>query len=109
MMGTSNTVSTSKISTSKNWYGTTLTSSSAVISGTDAFAAPISLGKLEMRSDDEIRALIEEYLKANEPKVYKMTCQSCGAAIAQRIDDHILKCPYCKSAYVIGTKMIYSR
>ena len=60
-------------------------------------------------SEDAVRRLIEEFLQEHEPTVYKMTCQGCGAPIDQRIDDHILKCPYCKSVYAIGTKMIYSR
>ena len=59
--------------------------------------------------DDGVFAkAMKKYMSQHEPTYYKIECQSCGAPIDQEIGNHILKCPYCHSAYVIGTKMINS-
>ena len=52
---------------------------------------------------------MQKYMDKHEPKFYKLTCQGCGASINQKMNDHILKCPYCKSVYAIGTKMVNMR
>ena len=97
-MNTRNTVSTRN----QDGYERIITSSSMVVSA----SSPSDTLKTASYHDypytiasgeDYVRKMIEEYLMANEPTVYRMTCQSCGAPIDQRIDDHILKCPFCKS------------
>ena len=40
------------------------------------------------------------------PKMIELSCPHCGAPAVNRLDDHILKCPYCKSAYFVGTDLI---
>jgi len=60
-------------------------------------------------SDDAFAEAMKKYMEKYEPKFYRLTCQSCGASIDQKLDDHIFKCPYCKQAYAVGTKMINAR
>ena len=45
---------------------------------------------------------MSQYLKKHTPNLISLKCYNCGASISQKIDDHILKCPYCNSAYFIG-------
>lgn len=53
--------------------------------------------------DDRIR----EALKRLAPPEYTaLKCRECGGQITQKWDDHIVKCPYCKTVYVVGRKMI---
>lgn len=40
------------------------------------------------------------------PQMIELSCPHCGAPAVNRLDDHILKCPYCKSAYLVGTDLI---
>ena len=56
-------------------------------------------------------ATIEERLRKLEESRAKiwyteLQCKNCGAPLQQRIDDHIVKCKYCKTAYVIGQYLI---
>lgn len=60
-------------------------------------------------SEDIFAEAMEKYMQKREPVFYKLTCQGCGASLNQRINDYIVKCPYCRSAYAIGTKMVYSK
>ena len=56
---------------------------------------------------DSLEERIEEILKRFAPSEYtEMKCRECGGTIDQKWDDHIIKCPYCKTVYVIGRKMI---
>ena len=50
---------------------------------------------------------ISEILKNLTPPEYtELRCRECGGEIDQKWDDHIIKCPYCKTVYVIGRKML---
>ena len=50
---------------------------------------------------------ITEMLKRLAPPEYtEMRCRECGGEIDQKWDDHIIKCPYCKTVYVVGRKML---
>ena len=40
------------------------------------------------------------------PQMIELSCPHCGAPAINKVDDHILKCPYCKSAYFVGTDLI---
>ena len=40
------------------------------------------------------------------PTFTKIQCHQCGASFDQKADDHIFKCPYCRTAYFVGTEMI---
>ena len=57
----------------------------------------------------DFEEMIEKILSRKKPTFYKLTCQSCGAPVDQKIDDHIMKCPYCHSVYAIGTRMTNAR
>ena len=39
------------------------------------------------------------------PEYTELKCRECGATIEQKWDYHIVKCPYCKTVYVVGRKM----
>lgn len=57
--------------------------------------------------DDSLEEKIAEMLKRLAPPEYtEVRCRECGGAIDQKWDDHIIKCPYCKTVYVIGRKML---
>lgn len=51
---------------------------------------------------DEILREINN-LKMRTPAFVELSCKNCGAKIQQKYEDQIIKCPYCKSVYVIGT------
>ena len=57
-------------------------------------------------NEDAFAEAMKKYMDKFEPKFFKIECQSCGASINQKLNDHIMKCPYCHSVYAIGTKMI---
>lgn len=55
---------------------------------------------------DSLEEKIAEMLKRLAPPEYtEVRCRECGGAIDQKWDDHIVKCPYCKTVYVVGRKM----
>ena len=62
----------------------------------------------EIRSaDDFLEEKITEMLKRLAPPEYtEVRCRECGGEIDQKWDDHIIKCPYCNTVYVIGRKML---
>ena len=56
--------------------------------------------------DDNLEEKILEILKRLAPPEYvELKCRDCGGNIEQKWDDHIIKCPYCKTVYVVGRKM----
>ena len=56
---------------------------------------------------DSLEEKISEILKRFAPPEYtEVKCRECGGTIDQKWDDHIIKCPYCKTVYVIGRKMM---
>jgi len=56
---------------------------------------------------DSLEEEIVEILKRLAPPEYtELRCRECGGEIDQKWDDHIIKCPYCKTVYVIGRKML---
>lgn len=57
-------------------------------------------------SHDDLEEKILEMLKRLAPPEYvELKCRECGGNIEQKWDDHIIKCPYCKTVYVVGRKM----
>lgn len=47
-------------------------------------------------------------LEGRKLKFVDLSCKNCGAKIQQKYSDSIVKCPYCKTAYIIGTKQVNS-
>ena len=57
--------------------------------------------------NDFMEEKIAEMLKRLAPPEYtEVRCRECGGEIDQKWDDHIIKCPYCKTVYVVGRKML---
>ena len=54
------------------------------------------------RIEDKILEILNNL---NSPRLIELKCRECGASINQLYDDHIIKCPYCKSVYITGIKM----
>ena len=48
-------------------------------------------------------------LEGRKFEYIELCCKNCGAKIHQKYSDSILKCPYCKTVYAIGTKQINSQ
>lgn len=76
-----------------------ITSSSTI---TDTINSSVSL-------DDMIEAKIKALEKNTRFTFTELSCRNCGGKINQKIDDYIVKCPYCGTAYLIGREQIYSR
>ena len=45
-------------------------------------------------------------LESSTPEYTELKCRECGATIEQKYENHIVKCPYCKTVYAIGRKHI---
>ena len=45
-------------------------------------------------------------LENSKPEFVELKCKNCGGKIQQRYEDSIIKCPYCKSVYIIGRKQV---
>lgn len=64
---------------------------------------------------NDIKDTIEELVKRinqlqKEPPLLKNTkCPNCGGVTELQVENHILKCPYCKSVILIGVKQINSK
>lgn len=58
--------------------------------------------------DIDIGGLIREELeKLNmKPKFTLLSCRNCGGTINQKINDNIVKCPYCESVYFVSKYFI---
>ena len=57
---------------------------------------------------DEILERINKLERDTRFDYTEISCRNCGGKILQKIDDHILKCPYCGTAYIIGKYQINS-
>lgn len=57
---------------------------------------------------DEILERISKLERDTRFDYTEISCRNCGGKILQKIDDHILKCPYCGTAYIIGRYQINS-
>lgn len=60
------------------------------------------------RSVFDFRTAIKEELeKLNmKPKFTLLSCRNCGGTINQKINDNIVKCPYCESVYFVSKYLI---
>ena len=45
-------------------------------------------------------------LERTTPDFTELKCRECGATIEQKYENHIVKCPYCKTVYAIGRKLV---
>ena len=54
--------------------------------------------------EDQVKEILD---RLTNPKLMRIKCHQCGASIDQIPDNHIVKCPYCRTTYFIGTKMVY--
>lgn len=55
--------------------------------------------------------MLEDWIKDLEGRKFEfieLSCKNCGAKIQQKYSDSIVKCPYCKTVYIIGTKQVNS-
>ena len=76
----------------------TLTVSKIQLHGTDYMIA-----------DHVSREEIEELKKKiNGVRYIKLNCQNCGAPLTNKIEDHIVKCKFCHTAYFIGTDTMWA-
>ena len=54
--------------------------------------------------------IIEAVLRRLSAKpVIEHVCHNCGGHLTMDEANHLFICPYCKTAYLIGTNQIYSR
>lgn len=58
-------------------------------------------------NDDMEEKILEEVLNrlAKKP-VFEYKCHNCGGSLELEENKHIFKCPYCNSAYAVGTNMV---
>ena len=69
------------------------------INGVDYDIGSINIKELEKRISE---------LEGRKLKFVDLSCKNCGAKIQQKYSDSIVKCPYCKTVYIIGTKQVNS-
>lgn len=58
---------------------------------------------------DELYDRIMDELKYKYKPIIEHKCNNCGAPLEMDIDNHLFKCRYCGTAYLIGTKQINAR
>lgn len=63
-----------------------------------------NLPDVEVDFNDILKRIIA--LENSKPEFVELKCKNCGGKIQQRYEDSIIKCPYCKSVYIIGRKQI---
>lgn len=56
---------------------------------------------------DPQKIIAEVLKKLGPPEFTELKCRECGGTIEQKYEDMIVKCPYCKTVYIIGRKHIY--
>ena len=56
-------------------------------------------------SEDDLLAALKKLQKKMTPKTISLNCPNCGAPTSIALNDHILKCKYCRSAYFVGTEL----
>lgn len=47
-------------------------------------------------------------IERREIEFVELACRNCGGKIQQKYEDPIMKCPYCKTVYAVGTRQINS-
>lgn len=57
---------------------------------------------------DRIEALEASLKRKTEIEVIETSCKNCGAKVSLLYSDQIIRCPYCRSVYIIGNKQINS-
>lgn len=88
------TVSTSgKIEESKNYISTLTTTRAKDFSIAEAL------------SDEAIKQIKEMF---NAKPMIEYACHNCGAKLQLDHDDHIFKCKYCGSVYMVGLDQVNS-
>ena len=66
----------------------------------------VMVGNIVDSMEENLEEKITRMLKRLAPPEYtEVRCRECGGTIDQKWDDHIVKCPYCKTVYVVGRKM----
>lgn len=71
--------------------------------GNSIIQADTAIG-VEIDFNDILKRIIA--LENSKPEFVELKCRNCGGKIQQRYEDSIIKCPYCKSVYIIGGKRI---
>ena len=56
-------------------------------------------------SEDDLLAALKKLQNKMLPKTISLNCPNCGAPTSIALNDHILKCKYCRSAYFVGTEL----
>lgn len=82
------------------------------ISSSNVSSSKIATDALTIKGtgiEDMIEAKIKALEKNTRFTFTELSCRNCGGKIHQKIDDYIVKCPYCETAYLIGREQIYSR
>lgn len=69
-----------------------------------AYNPPDTVLGVEIDFNDLLKRIIA--LENSKPEFVELKCKNCGGKIQQRYEDSIIKCPYCKSVYIIGRKQI---
>ena len=62
----------------------------------------VDLSGVDLR--DMLKRIIA--LENSKPEFIELKCKNCGGKIQQRYEDSIIKCPYCKSVYIIRRKQV---
>lgn len=72
---------------------------------TSTYHAPATVA-INNYSFDDILSRLNKLEKNRKIDYTMLSCRNCGASLEQKINDYIVKCPYCNTAYLIGTYQI---
>ena len=84
-----------------NMYITTSTTAPIPIAATSCATDSVVAGI----SEDDLLSALKKLQNKMLPKTISLNCPNCGAPTSIALNDHILKCKYCRSAYFVGTEL----
>lgn len=61
-------------------------------------------GLVELNEVDELKEKINQLM--GKPYYMKISCHNCGAPLTIDSSNHLIKCPYCRTAYLSGTQLV---
>lgn len=67
------------------------------------------MANVDVLTSEDVNDIIKDLIaKLSQTPILKHQCHSCGGTIEMDADNHLFRCPYCGSAYAIGTAMVHS-
>ena len=72
-------------------------------SGCFSSAMPTN-GLVKLDEIEELKEKINQLMC--KPYYMEISCHNCGASLTIDSSNHLIKCPYCRTAYLSGTQLV---